>query len=80
MPNFLTGSDPKSVLRRCDSHISHTWKYMALPASGGGKRNVLADYCLAANEAVPPLVSLFMGQTPKTAPDVKSFYLAPEKI
>jgi len=80
MPDSLTGSDPMSVSRHCDGHISYLWKDMTLAASGGGKPSVLADYYLAANGAVPPLVSLFIGQTLWTAPEVARKDLGLESI
>ncbi|RFU29303.1 hypothetical protein B7463_g7036, partial [Scytalidium lignicola] len=56
------------------------WIDLSLRAYNGGNSNVLGDYFLAANEAVPQLAAMFRGSLPGTSTEVNPLYILPDKI
>ncbi|KAH8807485.1 Alpha/Beta hydrolase protein [Xylogone sp. PMI_703] len=62
------------------SVLMSPWIDMSLKAYNGGNSNVLGDYFLGANEAVPQLAAMFRGSLPGTSSEVNPLYRPPHEI
>jgi acetyl esterase/lipase len=56
------------------------WIDMALKAHQGGNPAVESDYFLVANEAIPGLVRLFIGDRSPESPEVNSLFRQPDEL